>query len=44
VKGIHVCSIKGPGPVQRGDNHKNVKFAVRSFKNLILKNYEAIKA
>jgi hypothetical protein len=25
VKGIHVCSNKGPGPLQRGDNHKNVK-------------------
>jgi hypothetical protein len=25
VKGIQVCSIKGPGPLQRGDNHKNVR-------------------
>ena len=25
MKGIHVCSNKGPGPLQRGDNHKNVK-------------------
>jgi hypothetical protein len=25
VKGIQVCSIKGPGRLQRGDNHKNVK-------------------
>jgi hypothetical protein len=25
VKGIQVCSNKGPGPVQRGDNHKNVR-------------------
>jgi hypothetical protein len=24
VKGIQVCSNKGPGPLQRGDNHKNV--------------------
>jgi hypothetical protein len=24
MKGIHVCSIKGPGPLQRGGNHKNV--------------------
>jgi hypothetical protein len=23
--GIQVCSNKGPGPFQRGDNHKNVK-------------------
>jgi hypothetical protein len=25
VNGIQVCSNKGPGPLQRGDNHKNVK-------------------
>jgi hypothetical protein len=25
VKGIQVYSNKGPGPFQRGDNHKNVK-------------------
>jgi hypothetical protein len=25
VKGIQVCSNKGPGPLQSGDNHKNVK-------------------
>jgi hypothetical protein len=25
VKGIQVCSNKGPGPLQRGDNHKNEK-------------------
>jgi hypothetical protein len=25
VKGIQVCSNKRPGPLQRGDNHKNVK-------------------
>jgi hypothetical protein len=24
-EGIQVCSIKGPGPLQRGDNHKNIK-------------------
>jgi hypothetical protein len=23
VKGIQVCSNKGPGPLQRGDNHNN---------------------
>jgi hypothetical protein len=27
VKGIQVCSNKGPGLLQRGDNHKNVKIA-----------------
>jgi hypothetical protein len=41
MKGIPVCSIKGPGPLQRGDNRKN---GVGSFENLILKNYEARKA
>jgi hypothetical protein len=25
VKGILNCSNKGPGPLQRGDNHKNAK-------------------
>jgi hypothetical protein len=25
VKGIQVCSNKGPGPLKRGDNRKNVK-------------------
>jgi hypothetical protein len=25
VKGILNCSNKGPGPIQRGDNHKNAK-------------------
>jgi hypothetical protein len=25
MKGIPVCSNKGSGPLQRGDNHKNVK-------------------
>jgi hypothetical protein len=25
MKGIQVCSNKGPGTIQRGDNHKNLK-------------------
>jgi hypothetical protein len=25
MNGIQVCSNKGPGPLQRVDNHKNVK-------------------
>jgi hypothetical protein len=25
AKGIEVCSNKRPGPLQRGDNHKNIK-------------------
>jgi hypothetical protein len=44
VKEIQVCSNKGPGPLQKGDNHKNVKMGWGSFKNHILKNYEARKA
>jgi hypothetical protein len=27
VKGIHNYSNKGPGPVQRGDNYKNVNIS-----------------
>jgi hypothetical protein len=38
VKGLQVCSIKGQGPFQRGDNHENIKNGLGSFKNL-LKNY-----
>jgi hypothetical protein len=25
MKGIQICSNKGPGPLLRGDSHKNVK-------------------
>jgi hypothetical protein len=28
VNGIHICSNKGPGPHQRGDNYKNVKMGL----------------
>jgi hypothetical protein len=38
VKEIPVCSNKGLGPLQRGDNHKN---GVGSFKNLPLQNQRA---
>jgi hypothetical protein len=44
VKEIQVCSFKGPGPLQRGDNHKNVKMGWGPLKILFLKNYEARKA
>jgi hypothetical protein len=44
VKGIQVCSNKGLGLLQRGDNHRNVRKGWGHFKNLILKNYEARKA
>jgi hypothetical protein len=36
VKKIQVSLNKGPGPLQRGDNHKNVKMGW-SYKNIILK-------
>jgi hypothetical protein len=39
VKGIQVCSNKGPGPLQRGDNHKNVKMGWGSFTNNFLQNH-----
>jgi hypothetical protein len=32
VKGIQVSSNKGPGPLQRGDNHKNVKMGCGNLK------------
>jgi hypothetical protein len=34
VKEIQVCSNKGPSPLQREDNYKNVKMGVGSFSNL----------
>jgi hypothetical protein len=35
---IQIFSNKGPGPLQRGDNHKNVKMGVWSFNNLLFQN------
>jgi hypothetical protein len=37
VKGIQVCSNKGPGPRQRGDNHKNKKMGWGHLKILFLR-------
>jgi hypothetical protein len=37
VNGIKVCSIKGPGSLQRGDNHKNVKMGLGHLKILFLR-------
>jgi hypothetical protein len=34
--GIHICSNKGPGPLQRGDNHKNVKMGWCHLNNKLL--------
>jgi hypothetical protein len=42
VKGIQACSNKEPGPLQRGDNHKNVRIGW-PLENLLM-NYEARKA
>jgi hypothetical protein len=35
MKGNQVCPNKGPGSLQRGDNHKNVEMGVGLFKNLL---------
>jgi hypothetical protein len=32
MKGIYVFSNKGPGPLQRGYNHKNVKMGLGHLK------------
>jgi hypothetical protein len=44
LKGIQVYSVKGPGPLQRGGNHKNLKMGWGNLKIFILKNYEAREA
>jgi hypothetical protein len=41
VKGIKNCLYKGPGPLQRGDYHKN---GMGSFKDFPLKNHCVRKA
>jgi hypothetical protein len=38
VKGIQVCSNKGPVPLQRGDNYKNVKMGWGHKRIFLLKN------
>jgi hypothetical protein len=40
MKGIQVCLIKGPGPLQRGDNDKNVKMGWDHLK-ILLQNHWA---
>jgi hypothetical protein len=37
MKGIQVCSNKGPGPLQSGDNHKNVKIGWNHLKIIFSK-------
>jgi hypothetical protein len=44
VKGIQVCSVKGPGPLQRGDDHKNVKMGWGHLKVLFFTTLKSEKA
>jgi hypothetical protein len=39
MKGMQVCSNKGPGPLERGDNHKNVKMGWGHLKNYHWANF-----
>jgi hypothetical protein len=41
VKGILNCSNKGPGPFQRGDNHKNAKLWLGLEKGFSLRTTES---
>jgi hypothetical protein len=41
VKGILNCTNEGPGPFQRGDNHKNARKSGRSLKKFLLENHWA---
>jgi hypothetical protein len=42
VKEIQVCSKKGPGPLQRGVNHKNVKKGFGHLKIIFSRTTEPI--
>jgi hypothetical protein len=43
VKGIQVCSNKGPDPLQRGDNHRNVRKGWGHLKILFLRTMKPEK-
>jgi hypothetical protein len=43
VKKIQVCSNKGPGPLQRRDNHRNVRKGWDNFKILFLRTMKPEK-
>jgi hypothetical protein len=43
MKGINVCFNKGPGPHQRGDNHKNSKIGWNNLKILFLRTTDPEK-
>jgi hypothetical protein len=38
MKEIQICSNKGPGPLLRGDNHKNVKMVWSHLKIFFSRN------
>jgi hypothetical protein len=39
VKGIQVCSNKGPGPLKKGDNNKKAKIGLDLTCESLLKNH-----
>jgi hypothetical protein len=43
VKGIQVFSMKGPGPLQRGDYHQNVKMGWDHLRILFLRTMKIEK-
>jgi hypothetical protein len=43
VKRIQVCSNKGPGPLQKGDNHRNVRKGWGHLKLLFLRTMKPEK-
>jgi hypothetical protein len=50
VRGIHASSNKGSGPLQRGDNHRNVKMGwghlrifSRTIGPILIRNYPWVK-
>jgi hypothetical protein len=43
VKKIQICSNKGPGPLQRGDNHRNVRKGWGHLKILFLRTMKPEK-
>ena len=41
MKGIQICSSKGPNPFPKGDNNNIAKILYQNFKNLLLQNHWA---
>jgi hypothetical protein len=44
MKGIQICLNKGPGPLQRRDNHKNIKMGWGHLKIIFLRTLKPEKA